>query len=122
MSGAQAKLLHYLSMHRSRVLFRNSEGQCLLYAKVAELAETRVFTRMQRRVVLCLVENDLAGLAGYLGLLAADAIPLMLSVGTPFKRLQSLTASYSLDVYGCRNLEERNSVRRHACLPLAVIV
>ena len=63
MSGAQAKLLHYLSIHRSRVLFRNSEGQCLLYAKVAELAETRAFTRMQRRVVLCLVENDLAELA-----------------------------------------------------------
>ncbi|MBK9948347.1 MAG: AMP-binding protein [Nitrospira sp.] len=115
MSGAQAKLLHYLSMHRSRVLFRNSEGQCLLYAKVAELAETRVFTRMQRRVVLCLVENDLAGLAGYLGLLAADAIPLMLSVGTPFKRLQSLTASYSP---GCVWLPEsrRKEFGEAACL------
>jgi acyl-coenzyme A synthetase/AMP-(fatty) acid ligase len=65
-----------------------------LYAKVAELAESSVFMRMQRRVVLCLVDNDLAGLAGYLGLLAADAIPLILNVGMPFRQLQSLTVSY----------------------------
>jgi acyl-coenzyme A synthetase/AMP-(fatty) acid ligase len=45
-------------------------------------------------VVLCLVDNDLAGLTGYLGLLAADAIPLMLSVSLSPGQLQGLKASY----------------------------
>ncbi|MDH4249835.1 MAG: AMP-binding protein [Nitrospira sp.] len=94
MSSSQAKLSHYLSVHHSRVLFRDSEGRCLLYGKVAELAETSAFTLAQRRVVLCMVDNDLAGLAGYLGLLTANAIPLMISVGMLSGQLQSLTASY----------------------------
>ena len=94
MSSSQAKLSHYLSVHHSRVLFRDSEGRCLLYGKVAELAEMSAFTLARRRVVLCMVDNDLAGLAGYLGLLTANAIPLMISVGMLSGQLQSLTASY----------------------------
>jgi long-chain acyl-CoA synthetase len=94
MSSSQAKLSHYLSMHHSRVLFQDSEGRCLLYAKVAELAETSAFTLVPRRVVLCMVDNDLAGLAGYLGLLATNAIPLMIGVDMLSGQLQSLTASY----------------------------
>ena len=94
MCNSQAKLSKYVSVHHSRVLFRDSEGRCLPYSKVTELAETSAFTLMQRRVVLCMVDNDLAGLAGYLGLLAADAIPLMISVGMPSRLVQSLNASY----------------------------
>lgn len=94
MSRQQSKLVDYLYKHNSRVLFLNGEGEGVSYSEVTELGSNPAFQLSHRRLVFCLTENDLGGLAGYLGLLVSEAIPLMLGAGVASSQLNELVAAY----------------------------
>lgn len=97
MNGQRDGLSNSLFGHDSRVLFRNADGDSLSYAQMAELANKPAFRLAQRRLVFCMAENDLGGLAGYVGLLVAEAVPLMLGVSLSLGQLNELITTYRPD-------------------------
>lgn len=94
MTQRQARLIDALATHGARTLFRDASGRRLLYSDVLELGRHAAFPRTRRRLVFCLTDNDLDGLAGYLGLLQADAVPLMLAPNIPAGQLRELLDAY----------------------------
>lgn len=50
--------------------------------------------KLARKLVFCLAENDIGGLAGYLGLLVSDAVPLMLGASISLFQLSGLIEKY----------------------------
>jgi hypothetical protein len=94
MGPPQLKLIDSLWEHDSQVLLRNTNGESIPYIAVTELGSKSAFQQTYRRLVFCLAANDLGGLAGYLGLLVAEAVPLMLGSGIALEQLQQLIAVY----------------------------
>ena len=79
------------------VLLRDETTRTVRYGDVLELAKSPVFQATRRRLVICGINNDIFGIAGYLALLAANAVPMMISATlTPFM-LEKLMEGYKPD-------------------------
>ena len=94
MRQAEARLTDALHAHAGRTLFDCADGGRVSYADVLELGEQPAFKTARRRLVFCISENDPGGLTGYLALLSANAVPLMLGAGTSPLQLQPLIDAY----------------------------
>ncbi|MBN3002811.1 acyl-coenzyme A synthetase/AMP-(fatty) acid ligase [Chromobacterium alkanivorans] len=82
------------AQHAARPLFESEEGDVVSYAEVLTLARPSLANELSRRLVFCLCENDIGGLAGYFHLLCVDAVPLMLAANLPSQQLQPLLDAY----------------------------
>jgi acyl-coenzyme A synthetase/AMP-(fatty) acid ligase len=87
------KFSDLIRSYGNKTLFLGEEAR-LSYNEVSALGCKAEFQLTRRRLVFCLAENDLGSLAGYIGLLVADAVPLMLSAGIEHSQLQELIAAY----------------------------
>jgi long-chain acyl-CoA synthetase len=80
--------------HGTKQLCVNAKGETLAYADVTAAAAQAPFSATRRQLVFCMVENDIAALAGYFSLLVADAVVMMVSMTVPQARLEELAAAY----------------------------
>lgn len=80
--------------HDARPLFESEEGDVVSYAEALTLARPSLANELARRLVFCLCDNDIGGLAGYFHLLSINAVPLMLAANLPSQQLQSLLDAY----------------------------
>lgn len=71
------------SRNESLILFEDADERRVHYGEVLALAESPAVRSASGRLVFCLCENDVDGLQGYVSLLCAGAIPLMLAPSTP---------------------------------------
>jgi long-chain acyl-CoA synthetase len=75
-------------------LLCNDAGIVFKYGDVITLAQSAIFRATRRRLVMCRVNNDIEGIAGYLALLAANAVPMMVSPTLPPASFDKLIATY----------------------------
>lgn len=88
------KLINKVAQFESNILFENDLGEGFTYAEILRLGERNSFVAARRNLVFCLSENDFGGLGGYLALLVADAVPLMIAASVSSNQLQSLISIY----------------------------
>lgn len=79
--------------HASK-LFVDENFDAVYYRDVSKLLHSYEITQTRRRLVFCLLGNDIYGLTGYLALLAAGAVPLMLSSNINVDQFKSLLHLY----------------------------
>lgn len=103
-----------LGKFSDNVLLRDDTGHVLHYREILELAQSAAFRVTTRRLVMCSVSNDMDGLAGYLALLAADAVPMMVNPTLSEGRLNELIAAYQPDFLWIKQPD----VRRRLCTEL----
>lgn len=89
-----ATLLRAVADHADRILLECDDGKAFPYAAVAEIADETAFRDMRRALVFCLCGNDAGGILGYLGLLKANAVPMMMATGILAERLRELCQVY----------------------------
>ena len=79
----------------NKVAVKDNEGNALTYGQLAE--EVEVFSHIvnSRSIVFMLCKNTLGSLAGYLGFIEGDAVPLVLSSKIEKGLLQSLIDEYT---------------------------
>lgn len=87
-------VVELLAKFSGRVLLRDQTGHVVHYRDVLELAGTKAFRLTHRRLVMCRVDNDIAGIMGYMALLAANAVPMMVSPTLDPGALDALIAAY----------------------------
>ncbi len=87
-------IANLLDLYADRTLFHNDDGRSFFYADILELAEMPFIRMTSRRLVFCVCENKPGGLLGYLALLRADAVPLMLGSGLSELKLKQLISVY----------------------------
>jgi long-chain acyl-CoA synthetase len=90
-------LVEVLTRFSDNILLRDELGYVVRYRDIAELSRSAAFRGVQRRLIMCCVSNDTWGIAGYLALLAADAVPLMVSTTLSPDTLDALIATYRPD-------------------------
>ncbi len=82
---------------RDNLLLRNESGLVIRYGGVLELARSKIFQAARRRLVMCGVNNDIDGIAGYLALLVANAVPMMVRPTLSSDALDALITAYRPD-------------------------
>ncbi len=90
-------MVEMLARFSDNILLRDETGRIFSYRDIAELARSAAFEAACRRLVMCSVNNDIEGIAGYLGLLAANAVPMMVSPTLSPGALDALIANYRPD-------------------------
>jgi acyl-coenzyme A synthetase/AMP-(fatty) acid ligase len=90
-------LAEVLAQFSDNILLRDETGVFISYRNALDTAETKAFQATRRRLVMCMVNNDIDGIAGYLALLAANAVPMMVSPTLPPTALEALIAAYRPD-------------------------
>lgn len=80
--------------HRDNNLCVNEKGESLTYFSVYNLAQNSPFSETKRKLVFCLIQNDIAALSGYFALLIADAVPMMVGVTISTANLVNLVGRY----------------------------
>ncbi len=88
------RLFDHLAAHAGRPLFQCDDGQTLPYESALELAAGPALRETGRRLVFCLCENAPGALLGYLGLLGAGAVPVLLAAAVSGPQLARLLAAY----------------------------
>jgi len=83
-----------LNRFSENVILRDDLGASVRYGDVAELAYTKAFRETKRRLVICEVNNDCSGIAGYLALVAAEAVPMMVSSALTQSAVDTLISAY----------------------------
>lgn len=78
-------------------LLRDDKGVVLSYSNVLSIAQTLAFQATRRRLVMCIINNEIGGIAGYLALLVANAVPMMISSTISETALKSLIDAYQPD-------------------------
>jgi acyl-coenzyme A synthetase/AMP-(fatty) acid ligase len=86
-----------LAQFSENVLLRDEAGGVISYRNVLDTAQTKTFQATRRRLVMCVVNNDIGGIAGYLALLAANAVPMMVSPSLSQIALDGLITAYRPD-------------------------
>jgi long-chain acyl-CoA synthetase len=86
-----------LARFSNNTLLRDDNGVTVRYADIAELARSKAFKTARRRLVICGVNNDVYGLQGYLALLAAGAVPMMVSPTLSQTARDALVTAYRPD-------------------------
>jgi long-chain acyl-CoA synthetase len=90
-------LLEVITKFSNNILLRDEMGGILRYRDIYELSQCSAFQSARRRLIICSVKNDIAGLAGYLALMAANAVPMMINPTLPPGALDSLITTYRPD-------------------------
>lgn len=90
-------LVEVFARFDNNILLRDETGLIVRYGDVIELALSTAFRATRRRLVMCCVNNDIGGIAGYLALLAANAVPMMVSPTLSQTALDALIAAYRPD-------------------------
>lgn len=80
--------------HANRLFIDSVNSVNTSYSDVLELSVKPEFALTHRNLVFCLTDNHVGGLTGYLALLAAGAVPVMLSAAIHQEQLQTLIAAY----------------------------
>jgi long-chain acyl-CoA synthetase len=88
------RLINKLAQFESNILFENDLGEETTYAEILHLGKRKPLAAVRRKLVFCLSENDVGGIGGYLALLVADAVPLMIAASVSSNQLQSLIDLY----------------------------
>ncbi len=83
-----------LERYASNRLFIDDSFKEVRYSDVLKLSADRKILPANRRLVFCLMANDVGALSGYVALLAVGAVPLMLSSLVPPEQLQVLMRAY----------------------------
>jgi long-chain acyl-CoA synthetase len=96
-TSAEPALVEVLARFSANILLRDETGCVLRYGDVSELSWTKAFRATERRLVMCVVENDISGIAGYLALLASNAVPMMVSPTLSRGALDALINAYRPD-------------------------
>jgi long-chain acyl-CoA synthetase len=78
-------------------LLRDDKGVVFSYSNVLSIAQTLAFQATRRRLVMCIINNDIGGIAGYLALLVANAVPMMISSTISENALKGLIDAYQPD-------------------------
>ena len=94
---ASQALVEALTRFSDNILLRDEIGSVVRYGDVLELAQSKPFEATRRRLVMCSVNNDIGGLEGYLALLAAKAVPMMISPSLTENSLDALISTYRPD-------------------------
>lgn len=115
---AESPLVEVLARFSDNILLRDETGVLIRYGDVLEFARSTALQATRRRLVMCGVDNDIGGIAGYLALLAANAVPMMVSPTLSPSALDALIATYRPD---CLWLPQQDATRwpnaqRHANL------
>ncbi len=105
---AELPLAEVLARFKDNILLRDETGYVIRFGDVIELARSTAFQATRRRLVMCAVNNELGGIAGYLALLAANAVPMMVSPTLPPSTLDELIAAYRPD---CLWLPQQDATR-----------
>jgi len=90
-------LVDLLTRFSDNILLRDPNGYVIRYGDVLELAQSPEFQATQRRLIICGIHNDIRGLVGYLALLAANAVPMMVSPTISAIALNTLIEAYRPD-------------------------
>ncbi len=101
-------LVEVLARFSDNVLLRDETGLLVRYGDVLELARSAAFQSTRRRLVMCCVNNEIGGISGYLALLAANAVPMMVSPALSSGALDALIATYQPE---CLLLPQRDADR-----------
>lgn len=91
---AELEIGEALVRFSDNVLLRDMNGCIFRYRDIAELAQSSAFKGSRRRLVVCSVSNEVEGIAGYLALLAANAVPMMVSTTLSPSALDALIDTY----------------------------
>lgn len=102
-SRALPPVVNVLARFIGNVLLREMGRGVTRYGDVLELARSTAVQATRGRLVMCGVNNDIGGIAGYLGLLAANAAPMMVNPTLSPNALDPIIAAYGLTGSGCRN-------------------
>ena len=94
MNSSSRKLFGSLKEYDSQLMFCDETGRSRTYAEVASISECKAFMRTHRKLVFCIIDNDLNGITGYISLMLADAVPLMLQANINTKILSELYDLY----------------------------
>ncbi len=86
-----------LSNFFSRVLLKDDGNVRIKYSDIKIYSETSAFQSTKRALVLCLVNNDIGGVAGYLSLLAAGAVPMMANTTLSVDAIERIALMYQPD-------------------------
>lgn len=89
-----AEILH---RNADRTLFACDDGASFAYAAALDLSQHPAIQGTRRRVVFCLCANVPGALLGYLGLIAAGAVPVMLNAMITTSQLVNLWERYRPD-------------------------
>ena len=90
----ESPLVKVLATFSDNILLRDETGRAIRFADVLELSRSAAFQATRRRLVVCGVSNDIGGILGYLALLAANAVPMMVSPSLSPSMLDALIAAY----------------------------
>lgn len=93
------KLIELLAEFGGNVVLRSQGGRVVRYRDIVALAQTTAFRATRRRLVICSVDNDIGAIQGYLALLAADAVPMMISPSLASSSLDILNDTYQPDYF-----------------------
>jgi long-chain acyl-CoA synthetase len=83
--------------YENNLLLCDEHNQEIRYCDILELTQVPAFQSTCRRLVMCSISNDIEGIAGYLALLAANAVPMLISPTLPQPELTALIANYQPD-------------------------
>lgn len=95
------RLNEQLAKFTDRVALLGWKKHCIRYEEILEMSCSPAFAATKGRLVLCQLNNDLSGIAGYLALLAADAVPMMVSSTLNTQSLKLIAQSYSPEYVWC---------------------
>lgn len=94
MNQLSKKLLDSFSSYQSNILFKDCSNNYVSYADLLKIFEDGSFRITEKKLVLCLADNTIGGLSGYLSLILSNAIPLMVSPSISVDALKNLIFSY----------------------------
>lgn len=86
--------LDKLESHADRLLVVDDSGRSWSYADLLELSITLSSRGVSRQLVFCLGGNDAGSLLGYLALLRAGAVPVLLNANIHPQQLAGLVLAY----------------------------
>ena len=89
------RLNEQLAKFTDRVALLGWKKHCIRYEEILEMSCSPAFAVTKGRLVLCQLNNDLSGITGYLALLAADAVPMMVSSTLNAQGLKFVAQTYS---------------------------
>jgi len=93
-ASSPGSILYGLKNFSDRILLRDDMGTILSYADIDQCANAEPFKKTKRSLVLCMMDNSIGGIAGYLALLAADAVPMLINPLIAADLLQDLIQKY----------------------------
>ncbi len=83
-----------IDTHADRILALTDDGRQWRYADALELGRTLAGPGLARRLVLCLCGNDAPSLVGYLAILRAGGVPMLVNPELATDALAALVAAY----------------------------